>query len=452
MKTQKLRAWVVAALMLSCHALRAQTVVEVSRMLVFNEKGTVRKVEKTETANPESGSSGSVAPGKVTKRPKVVAPIGRVSTGVDGASSLILGGTGTARMGAETEVQVPAQRHGNESLELLKGRLFLNISAEELKKQGAGEFLLKTPAALLAVKGTQFFAFSRNGADIIGVMEGSVAVTDRSGKSTVHVRAEQAVTVKGGVISAPRAITDEEMGFKKEFDAAKLVRTTVPVVVEKQHDQRTQKDPPAVVLHRGRIYDLSPPDYLAFKANLAVGTPYLRWHGWEGFVPPFEGNPNAASTRPNTALGEQGARLGTDGILSYIWNWSRNKGSERNEPAAAGALARYALEGKAPATEPFGLLVAIGFRIRCSGIARVEVAVSGTSAVFVPSMTDNAGGWMDCVVQHGTAPSPLPRQTSDFLTLVSFPTGAEDKAKPSKEDTAGVAITDIVLLTLPVVR
>ena len=63
-------------------------------------------------------------------------------------------------MGADSEVRVPAATGKERSLEMLKGRLFLNISADDLKQRAAGEFRLKTPAALLAVKGTKFFAIT----------------------------------------------------------------------------------------------------------------------------------------------------------------------------------------------------------------------------------------------------------------------------------------------------
>ncbi len=79
------------------------------------------------------------------------------------------------RVQADTELHIP-ERSGDEmasSLELLKGSLFLNVDAKQLQSEKK-EFRLKTPTAILTVKGTQFFAEVKPDETISGVYEGSV--------------------------------------------------------------------------------------------------------------------------------------------------------------------------------------------------------------------------------------------------------------------------------------
>ena len=75
----------------------------------------------------------------------------------------------------ETQVRLPAATTP-QSLEMLKGKLFFDINAAEIKKNQNAEFRLKTPASLLAVKGTQFFVESGGGQDVVDVHEGSAAI------------------------------------------------------------------------------------------------------------------------------------------------------------------------------------------------------------------------------------------------------------------------------------
>lgn len=136
-----------------------------------------------------------------------------IRTGSKGTASLMLNGKGSARLGPDTEVRVPSSNEKLHSLELLKGRLFLNISAQELKKREAGEFRLKTPEALLAVKGTRFFASSLNGVGVAGVHEGEVVVFTADTKQSATLDPNKAVSIQGGLLSKERPLTSEESGF-----------------------------------------------------------------------------------------------------------------------------------------------------------------------------------------------------------------------------------------------
>lgn len=211
----------------------AQTVVHVSQMLPFASSGTVSSLAKgvVPTSTPASGS-GSETSIASTGNATLTGEGGRVVTGENGASSLLLGTSGTARMGADSELKVPEATEKNHSLELLKGRLFMNIRGEELKKRGNAEFRLKTPTALLAVKGTKFFTISENGTDTIGVHEGSVTVTEPASGKSIELEAGSAVNTSPGILSEMRAMTDEEKGYVPEYAAADLVSAPIPVAIK----------------------------------------------------------------------------------------------------------------------------------------------------------------------------------------------------------------------------
>ncbi len=160
----------------------------ISQVIPFASTGMVTTVDGKEKPISASASANTTGSTNATTAAFMAQTGGKISTGADGATSLILGGTGTARMQADSEVRVPAATEKSHSLEMLKGRLFMNIRADDLKKRASGEFRLKTPAALLAVKGTKFFAITQDGADIIGVHEGEVVVTTPDGKSSASQR------------------------------------------------------------------------------------------------------------------------------------------------------------------------------------------------------------------------------------------------------------------------
>jgi hypothetical protein len=194
------------------------TVTTVSQVLPFAATGTVTTTDPKE--KPISASTPGNATGSTPSATEVsmAQAGGKISTGADGATSLILGGTGsTARMGADSEVRVPAATEKERSLEMLKGRLFLNISADDLKQRAAGEFRLKTPAALLAVKGTKFFAITQDGADTIGVHEGEVMITTSDGKSSLTLHPGEAAIVKAGQITPAKPFTDDEKAYQTEY-------------------------------------------------------------------------------------------------------------------------------------------------------------------------------------------------------------------------------------------
>jgi len=149
-----------------------------------------------------------------------------VVTGKDGAAAVTLGALGSVKMEANTQIRMPAAG-APQSLELLKGKLFLNIDGAELKKSQNTEFRLKTPAALLAVKGTQFFLDTSAAQEIIGVHEGTVAVATLAVRSTALLQKGQASSHGPSQPVRPRAMTAEEMTLSTQYAAPAKAALTV---------------------------------------------------------------------------------------------------------------------------------------------------------------------------------------------------------------------------------
>jgi hypothetical protein len=221
MKTASLpiASWLAAITFTSW--LPAQDVAKVSQALPFATKGKVDLVEAAPAVSTGQPSQ-PVAPTAITAG-------GKITTGANGSASVTLGGVGTVQMERNTEIQIPADPAAPHSLELLKGKLFLQINAEQLQGRKAGEFRLKTPAALLAVKGTRFFVDSEKKGDTIGLHEGSVMVTEPNTQTTATLVPDQAVTVSPGSISTPRPLNAKEKTGAGTYEDIKIVSTPLLV-------------------------------------------------------------------------------------------------------------------------------------------------------------------------------------------------------------------------------
>jgi hypothetical protein len=196
---------------------KAQTVFVASKVQITSTSGTVAATtpEGSKVIVPQTPSASGEASVGTTQRAGSV-----VETGPDSQATLAIPGAGTLLMGADTQVRLPKPGDKSQSLELLRGKLFMNISAEEVKKQGNASFRLKTPAALLAVKGTKFFAVSERNVETAGVHEGSVGVLLTRSRQMLDLPAGQAVTAsKSGVIQ-PRLLTEEEKDYRLHYELA----------------------------------------------------------------------------------------------------------------------------------------------------------------------------------------------------------------------------------------
>ena len=208
-------------------------VVEVSSAVVVDAKGTVTVDTGAAKAQPvkmqEEKAGKSV--------PALLAGLGAtLRTGPESEATIVLPGSGQARVGPNSEVRLPVlpaipspsptapapaetsipaspvfqSQMGKQSLELLKGTLFLNINPAEVKKRGDGTFRLKTPVALLAVKGTEFFASTDGTTDTAGVHEGSIYVYEPNTDKFIVLERGSAVEITAGGMDQPRRLTPAE--------------------------------------------------------------------------------------------------------------------------------------------------------------------------------------------------------------------------------------------------
>ncbi len=211
----------VVCLFMQIEKSEAQTVLAVNEVRVVSTSGIVAAKSadgKTETITLQNVSAGETP---------IAAMQGSGSTLATGAASnafISIPSTGTFRMGANTQVRLPKADEKSHSLELLKGQLFMNINAEELKERGPATFRLKTPAALLAVKGTRFFAISAGDTDTAGVNQGSVEVIEPISKQALVLNTGRAVSISMGVMGKERSLTKEESLYEK-FYALEVPKT-----------------------------------------------------------------------------------------------------------------------------------------------------------------------------------------------------------------------------------
>ena len=212
---------VICILLLMCGALagRGQSVVEFRAATVKRTYGAVQVVGKDGSAR-EAYVGANLSPGETLK------------TGKDGSVEVELSGSGAMRVEADSEVKAPEKTDKvppQESLQLLKGKLFLSIDAAALKKQGVREFRLKTPALLLAVKGTRFFAAISATGETAGVHRGEVAAIEPVSKQTQMIHAGMAVEVTGNRLSVPRRLQPNEVSFGAIYPGGPVSTMILPI-------------------------------------------------------------------------------------------------------------------------------------------------------------------------------------------------------------------------------
>ncbi len=323
----------------------SQAVARVSQVLPFATSGTVTSAGGTVTAGeaPISASPGNAS---VQSNQLNIARAGeKITTSVDGATSLVLGDgaeEGTARLGPDSEVKVPDAGEKGHSLELLKGQLFLNISADQLKQRGGSEFKLKTPTALLAVKGTKFFSRLGSGKDIIGVHAGSVAVTEPTTGQMLTLVAGQAVDVSPGILGAMREMTAEEKQLAPEYDKARITRMICGV-----HDTKNQ------YFYQGEKVDIK-----AYPDLQYYHWPWLRWAN--AYVERNRGE-NLFSPKPQ--FSEQGA-------IRYVWKPRLQPNSDQPDVMNIWCFIHVPSKTGPEVKQVWNKLVAVEFQLR---VLRVEL-------------------------------------------------------------------------------
>lgn len=432
-------AWLVSS---SAHA---QTVVHVTQALPFSGKGAVSSLGPGEVVAATSAGTSSEASVIPAGTLKVAAEGGRIATGAGSASSLFLGSAGTARMGENAVVQVPEAAEKGHSLELLKGRLFMNINGEELKKKEQQEFRLKTPAALLAVKGTRFFTISQDGGDIVGVHEGRVTVMEPASGKSLDLEAGKAVEVGAGVLGEAREMTEEEKAYAPEYAAADLVRTPLPVAI-KSPVPGTKKLQ-ILLFQNGALSVIGEDsaDRIHYGTRLDATTgPYFDWRVLKA----------GRSSMPVSP------QLTADGIIRYVWTAREavaayqcyfDFGGQSRTSYSDDTYSRLNRINPPPMPRNMsGAPVAIQFRVRSKNISTAEVAsIFGGNGRAWSALT-HEGEWVEAwllprlMPAAKGVPAALEFPYSHLVLRGGFRQGA-----PAAARTMGLDLTDFVLLTLP---
>ncbi|MDF1657675.1 MAG: FecR family protein [Verrucomicrobiales bacterium] len=126
----------------------------------------------------------------------------------------------------ETELQLPEPKEvaPASSLELLKGSLFLKVDAKELQSDRK-EFRLKSPTAILTVKGTEFFAKVESDSTISGVYEGQVEATYADEK--IEDIFPGYVTELYDDRAVSREMSEEEKAARRVFDTLAVRKSSL---------------------------------------------------------------------------------------------------------------------------------------------------------------------------------------------------------------------------------
>lgn len=196
-------------------SVHAQDVARVTGVETFARSGGVFVTTR------QPPSTGGIKP-----KPEII----EIVTGKDGAASVALGAMGSVKMEANTHIRLSSPT-APQSLEMLKGKLFLNIDSAELKKRQNTEFKLRTPAALLAVKGTSFFASAQGGTETLGVHEGAAMVQTPSTRAGVLLQKGQASVNAPGQPLLPKAMSADEQAMDKQYATFTPVKSDVALLL-----------------------------------------------------------------------------------------------------------------------------------------------------------------------------------------------------------------------------
>lgn len=137
--------------------------------------------------------------------------------------------------------EVNVQRNNRSFLfELLQGGFFSKII-----KAVSGKVGIKSPTALIAVRGTEFGVWAVNDStDEISVLEGTVEVFDALQTSSVMVSQEQKLSVtKGRPLPAPTPLSPLEKSYLRSLSEG--FKPAVPTVPEQQKETEDGKTPVA---------------------------------------------------------------------------------------------------------------------------------------------------------------------------------------------------------------
>ncbi len=411
---------------------------------------TEGKVEIVSTAATATATATGDAASKTVVTPKSLAGGGTISTAKDGSASVTLGDLGSVRLDGDTKIEIPAAADAGHSLELLKGKLHLQINSEELQKRQAGEFRLKTPAALLAVKGTKFFVSSDAKGDTVGLHEGSVAVQGTADAAPVILSPGEAVETSGGKAEPVRPMTAAEKRDVAAYAESGTVFTSLGIVQGYFKDSGR----PAPVFFEGKYAEAMP-------ASTAV--PFLKGIEWVN----FRSSGDAYSTRGKERMYvpgshfEESSAAKPDGTLEYALKYRygpryKSPKEEREvklEDFMINISGTLNVQGRAwrmkHAGQSMGELIGIYLRVGVKNVARLDAyssSVAERQSFAPPVPTAAASGWEQSFV----IPVTLRRSGSHdgvYFSLYYYPDGPYDAQGALREGVAEVRILECRMIS-----
>ncbi len=448
-RSMSLAAICLALTTSSLSVLTAQDVAKVSLALPFETKG---KVELTAAAPADSTEQTTTPP-----RPTVITAGGKISTDESGSAAVTLGGLGTVQMERNTEIQIPAEADATHSLELLKGKLFLQINAEELQKKNAGEFRLKTPASLLAVKGTRFFVDCDRKGETVGLHEGKVLVTESAGKGTAELLPGQAVTVSPAGISPVVPLSAKDKNGARAYDTLTLTRTPLLLTFDSRAAAGAgAQQVPMQYFHEGRLLPEPPGNLNDWE--------FLRFSNFDASVYQYINGQRVAADKvsPLSITPEGAVVMATQ--YRYMPVNKRVKGKTQAAQPVLGDLVKSVradihFKGRAwrsvqAGNADVGPLLGLHLRLRVKNVGRVTSAINTSfyasyslNTVFeAPPDLPEGGVWERELV----LPVKLDKTGEDSrynLHLNIYPEGPMDAAGNLRSGTAELTILDCALVS-----
>jgi|GEM_PF-2808149 len=431
-----------------CTAASAQTVVAVGQLLAIEKQGEV-------TFQAAAASNAATTPAPVNPPLNTVMPGGTISTGADGSATVIISGAGTANLERNTEVRLPAETGGH-SLELLKGKLFLQINAEDLQKRQTGEFRLKTPSALLAVKGTRFFVDCGRKSETVGLHEGKVIVTEPVSNGTAELLPGQAVTVSPGSISPPGPFSAKDKNSARAYDTLALTRTPLVLTFDPRYASGSSRQQvPTQYFYGGRL--------LAAVPGSLNDWEFLRFHNFTSANNRYVGGKLVpGDTVAPLSITPAGAVMMAT-TYKYEPVSKRVRGKIENTPPVFGTLPKslYAdlhFKGRAWRSthvrqSDVGPLLGLQLRLRLKSVGRVTFGFNTTSSssfsgatLEAPPGLPEAGVWeRDCIVPITLNKSG--EDSSNNLHINVYPEGPTDAAGKLRSGTVELTILDCALVS-----
>jgi hypothetical protein len=214
---------------------------------------------------------------KQTLKPIVLVKGESLQTLKNTSCDLVIPDAGAVRMQPESGVKLPAasdpEPKKQRSLELLKGKLFLDVDADKLKANKQ-QFRLKTPTTIMAVKGTRFFAVTKQqgeAQDTAGLHEGSIVVMESGSGKFVTLREGNAVEAKAGTMGKPRRLTPEEQADSVLYQKFALDYTLAEKGSRKfikAYDFKPNHDKDTKVEQRNKLMSVSKADGNALKVTV----------------------------------------------------------------------------------------------------------------------------------------------------------------------------------------